>query len=118
LRFVGLDGTLLNTYFNLKKGLRMDAKSAKQFLPLVKALAEGKTIQEQLSKEGKWVDLFEHVSFDMDPEFYRVKPDLRWFHVAEFKSRRLFLATTSSEEIELEDDTGFWRWVTGRVEFQ
>ena len=55
----------------------MNQQNAKDFLPLVQALANGLTIQEDMGKDG-WKD-FEELHFDMRPEFYRIKPKPRTF---------------------------------------
>jgi len=51
----------------------MNAQNAKDFLPLVQALADGKTIQ--VFDEDEWVD-FTDVHFRSDWQ-YRVKPEPR-----------------------------------------
>ncbi len=56
----------------------MNIHTAKQFLPLVQALADGKTIQGCVdSVSGNWVD-FEtgsEVDFTDPPDHYRIKPE-------------------------------------------
>jgi hypothetical protein len=51
----------------------MNKNNAAQFLPLVQALAEGKTIQKKLPNEG-WLDMTS-LTFEDDIERYRIKPD-------------------------------------------
>lgn len=51
----------------------MNATNAKYFLPLVQALADGKTIQAT-KVDGSWMD-FEDIGFVRKPEHYRIKPD-------------------------------------------
>jgi hypothetical protein len=58
----------------------MNKDNAAQFLPLVQALAEGKTIQinDGTSDSPKWVDFgFDDILFGINPEYYRVKPESR-----------------------------------------
>jgi hypothetical protein len=50
----------------------MTKENAHLYLPLVQALAEGKTVQ--LSIAGRWTDKYEY-SFGNDPESYRIKPE-------------------------------------------
>lgn len=63
----------------------MNAQNAKEYLPLVQALAGGKTIQQlttsQQTNEMEWRnDPFP--TFAADPKFYRVKPEpRRWWLV-------------------------------------
>lgn len=60
----------------------MTKETAKDYLPLVQALAEGKTIQWQ-SIEG-WIDACGPIAFDADPSCYRIKPEpRRWWLVQE-----------------------------------
>ena len=53
----------------------MNAERAKKFLPLIAAVAEGKTIQVR-GKDGNWYET--HLN-DFDPDRYRVKPEQRTF---------------------------------------
>lgn len=52
----------------------MNKDNAKQFLPLVQALADGKTIQ--ILDDGKWRDfLSKEIGFSFHHEQYRIKPE-------------------------------------------
>lgn len=54
----------------------MNKDNAREFLPLVQALADGRTIQSRAIKDTtKWIDMIGHIAFGSDPEFYRVKPE-------------------------------------------
>lgn len=53
----------------------MNASNAKDYLPLVQALAEGKAIQ-MLACNGKWEEI-EEPSFDCEASRYRIKPEPR-----------------------------------------
>lgn len=58
----------------------MNASNAKDYLPLVQALADGKLIQYKYQKSDKsyaWMDLESAVDFCMPAEFYRIKPEPR-----------------------------------------
>jgi hypothetical protein len=57
----------------------MNKKNAKDYLPFVQAMADGKTIQWK-SDEGFWSDIDE-IEFCMydDPECYRIKTKPRTF---------------------------------------
>lgn len=52
-------------------------------MPLVQALANGLTIQENMGTDG-WKD-FEEIYFDMGSEFYRIKPKPRTFEIVRSK---------------------------------
>ncbi len=58
----------------------MNAQNAKDYLPLVAALAEGKTIQ--INNMGNWFDAPPNVDFTVPSVFYRIKPNpRRWWIV-------------------------------------
>lgn len=52
----------------------MNKDNAKDFLPLVQALAEGKTLQHRTAPGRAWHDVTV-VGFGGDPENYRIKPE-------------------------------------------
>jgi hypothetical protein len=53
----------------------MNQQNAREYMPLVQALANGLIIQEDFF--GEWSDLSDEISFNMKPEFYRIKPEPR-----------------------------------------
>ena len=57
----------------------MNAENAHEYLPLVQALADGKTLQYKHSSKG-WTDCNE-LYFDVMLECYRIKPEPRTFDV-------------------------------------
>jgi hypothetical protein len=60
----------------------VNKENAKDYLPLVQALADGKVIQKSDSY-GDWFDV-DHPAFDVDPVRYRIKPDPREIWVNRF----------------------------------
>lgn len=52
----------------------MNKQNAKDYLPLVQALIDGKTIQYRVDDGETWVDLAE-TSFTYYPDAYRIKPE-------------------------------------------
>ena len=52
----------------------MNKQTAQQYLPLIQALAEGKTLQYKDSLNNKWLDATD-LSFALAPERYRIKPE-------------------------------------------
>ena len=52
----------------------MNKDNAHLYLPLVQALAEGKTIQFKSQFDNKWEDLHS-VQFNYTPDQYRIKPE-------------------------------------------
>lgn len=52
----------------------MNKDNAKEFLPLVQALADGKTIQYRQRPQDSWISLRD-ASFTLDRSFYRIKPE-------------------------------------------
>ena len=57
----------------------MNKENAAQFLPLVQAMAEGKTIQF-LNGGTSWIEKDE-IMFNLDPASYRIKPEPRTFWI-------------------------------------
>lgn len=51
-------------------------QNAAQWLPLVRAMAEGKTV-ERRGEVSKWTNA-EALSSQNCPQFYRIKPEARW----------------------------------------
>ena len=61
----------------------MDKNNAKDFLPFVQALAEGKTIQVK-DADGNWNDMICSIGFSYSPENYRIKPETtKWWIIPE-----------------------------------
>lgn len=56
----------------------MNKDNAKDFLPLVQALADGKTLQYKCSG---WVDVDHLNTIVHDPDEYRIKPEPRTFEM-------------------------------------
>lgn len=54
----------------------MNKDNAKDYLPLVQALAEGKVIQHRSHISGKWGDVV-RTNFPDEPDCYRIKPEPR-----------------------------------------
>ena len=61
----------------------MNKDNAKDYLPLVQALADGKVIQGRLFILNPWKDCA-HPDFTMDPSNYRIKPEPREIWVNEY----------------------------------
>lgn len=57
----------------------MNKENAHAYMPLVQAMANGLIIQEDFF--GEWSDLSDEISFNMKPEFYRIKPEPRTFEM-------------------------------------
>ena len=53
----------------------MTRKEAKEFLPIIKAFADGKTIQ--IFYKNEWITLSEF-NFDKNPKIYRIKPEPKY----------------------------------------
>ena len=62
----------------------MNKNNAKDFLPLVQALAEGKTIQRKGSGSEAWSDV-ENTDFAFPVSYYRIKPEPRRIWVNEYE---------------------------------
>lgn len=57
----------------------MNAQNARQYMPLVQALANGLTIQ--FNDGGDWVDVDNLNTDSYDPDEYRIKPKPRTFEM-------------------------------------
>ena len=55
----------------------MTREEAKELLPIIQAFAEGKVI-EIFDDEIGWAVEKENPKFDLSPEFYRIKPELKF----------------------------------------
>jgi hypothetical protein len=69
----------------------MTKDSAKEFLPLVQALAGGKTIQVRVV--NTWVD-GDDFDFGLEPECYRIKPEPREFWLNTYPSGEIHIHPT------------------------
>ena len=90
----------------------MNKENAHLFLPLVQALADGKTVQWK-SDEGFWNDIHEigFCSYD-DPEYYRIKPEPRTFEVWYYKPTGRMYPWVEDKKIYVESDE--WERITVR----
>lgn len=105
----------------------MNKDTAKDYLPLVQALAEGKTIQV-INSDGSWTDLINFVMME-DASKYRIKPEPKkqWCRMYLVKGvigntgECFYSAIALNGHIrELEDvekSPIFVRWLTDRIEY-
>ena len=86
----------------------MNRDNAHLYLPLVQALAEGKTIQ--LVDDGRWSDCG-NLEFIYPADQYRIKPEPKtaWYRVAE-STLGLMLCDNERDESLIEHNPGFKRW--------
>jgi hypothetical protein len=75
----------------------MNKNNAAQYLPLLQALIEGKTLQLFLDPE--WVDRHE-VDFSALPERYRIKPEPGDFYISFYKDGRVYDCQPVGQPIE------------------
>jgi hypothetical protein len=63
----------------------MNKENAHQYLPLVQALAEGKTIQHNYN--DAWQDMLgDSIAFGNVPEHYRIKPEPREWRITRWRN--------------------------------
>jgi len=95
----------------------MNASNAKDYLPLVQALAEGKTIQS--NHNGEWFDL-PSPSFCDPISLYRIKPEPKkgWYRVVLFKNGTTTAEDEDQEKRWSENNPNFVRWLTDRIEYE
>jgi hypothetical protein len=84
----------------------MNKENAHLYLPLVQALADGKTIQF-LNVNSNWDDCV-RVDFNSEPKFYRIKPEPRTWSVWAHENDKDIIASIPSTWIT--DDT--WKRIT------
>ena len=56
----------------------MTRKEAKEWLPIIQAWAEGRTIQYQISPESWWTDINKDLYTSNPPSNYRIKPESKY----------------------------------------
>ncbi|WP_426355634.1 hypothetical protein ACN9MD_09575 [Stenotrophomonas maltophilia] len=84
----------------------MNKDNAKDYLPLVQALAEGKVIQ--FNDGSRWRDLGSgHISWDYAAKFYRIKPEPREIWVRRHEDGTNSAYVYSSKQ-EAEDCSKEW----------
>ena len=95
----------------------MNKTNAHLYLPLVQALAEGKTIEKKL-REDLWAPISE-IEFLSGSENYRIKPEPKtaWYLVAE-STLGLMLCNNERDESLIRQNSGFKRWLTERVTYE
>lgn len=112
----------------------MNQEQAKAWLPLIQAVAEGKTLQRADIQHSKglisgnqfrkvWIDSC--LPFEMTitgAANYRIKPEPKkqWYRVAKMRGN-LFYTTTADndrDERNMEGHPYFVRWLTDRIEYE
>lgn len=77
----------------------MNKDTAKDYLPLVQALADGNVIQFHGHDGDKWVDLLDQAEFFVyEPKNYRIKPEPREIWVNRFPDGHDALTWYETEE--------------------
>lgn len=89
------------------RGIVMNKDNARDYLPLVQALAEGKVIQSRMFSCDPWKDCA-RPDFTMDPSNYRIKPEPReiWVRRHSNGSNSAY-AYSSKKEAEYEISAGW-----------
>jgi hypothetical protein len=86
----------------------MNKENAREYLPLVQALANGKTLQ--IDAGAGWIDLSEETNFVFDPEDYRIKPEPRTFEMWLFNPMGRMYPFVEGEECFAENED--WERIT------
>lgn len=92
----------------------MNKDTAKDYLPLVQALAEGKTIEYRDSDDA-WIDC-ELPTFNQHPSRYRIKPEPKWIRLGLFEQGTIVVEDCESEK-RCARNPIFIRWLTDRIEY-
>lgn len=85
----------------------MNAQNAHEYLPLVQALADGKTIQSTIDGVN-WLDMND-LKCTNPPEYYRIKPEPRTFEIYVNKSSG---STRDAYDAIPADCEKFWERIT------
>jgi len=108
----------------------MNKDNAKDYLPLVQALAEGKTIQFREDEDDTFDDIDDEHFFDDDVAKYRIKPEpkkqsCRMYLVKSTTAKTgkpFYTAIASNSNVseidDIESSPIFVRWLTDRIEFE
>lgn len=106
----------------------MNQEQAKAWLPLIQAVAEGKTIQTlKLGMNGiSWGDCGLYLGYDemarLDPKCFRIKPEQKkqTYRVALKRTDNIFypiIAEQPHEEAVIQTGSNFVEWLTDRIEY-
>lgn len=85
----------------------MNQQNAREFLPLVQALANGKMIQ--YNDGGDWLDVEDLNTDSYDPDEYRIKPEPRTFEMWLYPSTGRMYPVVDDLAI---GETGEWELIT------
>jgi hypothetical protein len=98
----------------------MNKHNAKDYLPLVQALAAGRTI-EYCHYDGGW-RVLDCIDFTIHANRYRIKPVKGWYRVALMKDAPNVVWThtvdSDADEFEAQGLVRFDRWLTDRIEYE
>lgn len=89
----------------------MNQQNAKEFLPLIQAMAEGKTIQSDYP-DGIWRDTGWIETIDNDASLYRIKPEPRTFEMYRRKSMGTMVTTENFNQVNYPYNDGDWERIT------
>lgn len=92
----------------------MKQSEAKDFLPLIQAWAEGKTLQVKCRISDKWMDVESNVTFAFDPSSYRIKPEPRTFYAVEYKDGSVAYVHDTKEKRDAFNSNGVGKPITLR----
>lgn len=92
----------------------MKQSEAKDFLPLIQAWAEGKTLQFKAYSSDRWIDVSgdDCVAFTSDPSRFRIKPEPRTFYAVEYSDGSIGFVCYSKEERDTIHDRGWGKPIT------
>lgn len=92
----------------------MKQSEAKDFLPIIEAWAEGKTLQFKAYSSDRWVDVSgdDCVAFATDPSRFRIKPEPRKFYAIEYKCGSVAYMCSTKEARDVFNSTGRGKPIT------
>lgn len=110
------------------KGERMNKEQAKAWLPLIQAVADGKTIQSGcfdyfggVVVKQTWADSHLPLQLEgIDPKYFRIKPEPKkaWYRIALHRSGTIVTLGEGDDEQAWQSKPNFVRWLTDRIEYE
>lgn len=86
---------------------------------LIKQWADGAEIESLCEGSGEWFECLDNRPHWYTNVQYRIKPQRKWYRVAEFKNSEgrtwTFTADEQASEISTENSSFYCRWLTDRI---
>lgn len=94
----------------------MTPERAKELLPIIQAFSEGKQIEFKPVTESQWYPCID-LLFTGRGE-YRIAKEKKWYRVAQLLDNTTTTADSKIEELTIQKDEWFIRWLTPRIYYE